>query len=143
MENESKKQLSPLEIIATVLIGSFVAFYSYFLFWMANPNGEYQAGLKEAAAQRKEEIAKLPPEKRMAYELSKRYNTEYIKEIVTAMNAINAGKQAQAVITGTLDNDILSFLAINGFEVTNTYSTTSGYKYVSSTTHYVIQKKTR
>lgn len=30
---------------------------------------------------------------------------------------------------------------MNGFEVTNTYSTTSGYKYVSSSTHYVIQKK--
>lgn len=127
--------------VLTMAILGGIAFYMYFLFWMMNPNGEYQAGLKEAVAKQQEKIAKLPPEKRMAYELAKRYDAGYIKDIVTAMEYIDSGRQTQAVITGALDNDILTFLEMNGFEVTNTYSTTSGYKYVSSTTHYVIQKK--
>lgn len=129
--------------ISIIMIAGAVAFYMYFLWWIANPGGEYQTGLKEAAVKRQEEIAKLPPEKRMAYELTRKYNVDYIKDIVAAMNAINSGQQSQAVITGTLDNDILSFLEANGFEVTNTYSTTSGYKYVASRTHYVIQKKSQ
>lgn len=132
------------KILARIIVFPVAAgavLYFCFLLWMANPNGEYQANLKAKAAKQQEMIAKLPPEKRMAYELAKRYNASYIKDILVAMDSINTGRQSQAVITGTLDNDILAFLEMNGFEVTNTYSTTSGYKYVSSTTHYVIQKK--
>ena len=113
------------KILAGIVVFPIAAgavLYFCFLLWMAN--------LRTKAAKQQQMIAKLPPE-----------NASDIKEILVAMDSINTGRQSQAVITGTLDNDILAFLEMNGFEVTNTYSTTSGYKYVSSTTHYVIQKK--
>ena len=118
------------KILAGIVVFPIAAgavLYFCFLLWMAN--------LRAKAAKQQQMIAKLPPEKRMAYELTKRYDASDIKEILVAMDSINTGRQSQAVITGTLDNDILAFLEMNGFEVTNTYSTTSGYKYVSSTTH--------
>ena len=108
---------------------------------VAEINGHVQAHEKEALAQRQELLNKMTPEERAAYLLMDKHDKGYVKDIVTAMKSINSGKQSQAVITGPLDNDILTFLTMKGFEVVNTYSTTSGYKYVSSTTHYVIQKK--
>lgn len=108
---------------------------------VAEINGHIQAREKAAAIQKQELLSKMTPEERAAYQLMDTHDKRYVKDIVDAMKSINSGKQSQAVITGPLDNEILTFLSMNGFEVVNTYSTTNGYKYVSSTTHYVIQKK--
>lgn len=86
---------------------------------------------------------KISPEKGLTFKISQKYSSAYIEKLEEAMNLINSGKQTQAIISGPLDNDVFAFLAMKGFVATDVHTNTSGFLLVTSSTRYVIEKKTK